>query len=403
MELNKMNKSELLAECKNLGITKVSTKNKTQLLELINATKTNKPTKKVLVIEEDAKEANNINLLSILNKLLEKMSIKEIAQNLNLAPGTLTRWIELNDIPKSYEFDLLKMAGIKIDYSKYSSKQKDQFFTPVKTAQHCFEKFCEKIKDFGESEKDFVFIEPSAGDGSFLKILPNDRTIAMDIESTSSVILEQDYLDWKPDLTSNNRYVVFGNPPFGLRGHLALKFINHSNEFGAEYVCFILPQLFESDGKGVPRKRVKGFNLIYSEKIETNFYEPNKNELTINTIFQIWSKNHTNDEYNIQEFTTENMRVYSMSDGGTVASTRNKDMIGNCDVYLPSTCFGKENMRYYNSFDDLPGKKGYGIVFNNNKSEMMKKFLLIDWKSIAFLSTNSAYNLRSSQIYTLFK
>ena len=418
-----MNKSELLAECKNLGITKVSSKNKTQLIELINALKTNKSAKKNLVIEEDTTEVveENINLLSILNKLLEKFSIKKIAQELNLAPGTLTRWIDLNDIPKSYEFDLLKMAEIKIDYSKYSSKQKDQFFTPVKTAQYCFEKFCEKIKDFEETEKDFIFIEPSAGDGSFLKILPNDRTIAMDIEPTSSVILEQDYLDWKPPLEKSifkkngvkefhvepnfakgGRYVVFGNPPFGLRGHLALKFINHSVSFDAEYVCFILPQLFESDGKGVPRKRVKGFNLIYSEKLETNFYEPNKNELTINTIFQIWSKNHTNDEYNIHEFTTEKMRVYSMSDGGTVASTRNKDMIGKCDVYLPSTCFGKENMKCYNSFNDLPGKKGYGIVFYTNKEEMLQKCLLIEWKNIAFLSTNSAYNLRSSQIYALF-
>ena len=416
-----MNKTELLAECKNLGITKVSSKNKTQLTELINISKTNNATNKKIVIEEDnVKEVSDMNLLSILNKLLEKTSIKELSGRLNLAPGTLTRWIELNDIPKSYEFDLLKMAGIKIDYSKYSSKQKDQFFTPVKTAQYCFEKFCEKIKDFGETEKDFVFIEPSAGDGSFLKVLPNDRTIAMDIESTNPDILEQDYLDWNPPLENSifekngvkkfqvepnfakgGRYVVFGNPPFGLRGHLALRFINHSSDF-AEYVCFILPQLFESDGKGVPRKRVKGFNLIHSEKLETNFYEPNKNELTINTIFQIWSKHHTNDEYNIQEFTTENMRVYSMSDGGTIASTRNKDMIGKCDVYLPSTCFGKENMKCYNSFNDLPGKKGYGIVFYTNKEEMLQKFLSIDWKNIAFLSTNSAYNLRSSQIYTLF-
>ena len=436
MELNKMNKSELLAECNKLGITKVSSKNKTQLIEIINASKTNKFIKKKIIIEEDyninnnVTESNDINLLTILNKLLESSSIKLLSEKLNLAPGTLTRWIELNDIPKSYEFDLLKMSGIKIDYSKYTSKEKDQFFTPVKTATYCFEKFCEIIKDFGETEKDFVFIEPSAGDGSFLKILPNDRTIAMDIEPKNSTILEKDYLDWNPPLEKSifkkngvkefqvesnfakggvvgkpwfpTRYVVFGNPPFGLRGHLALRFINHSNDF-AEYVCFILPQLFESDGKGVPRKRVKGFNLIYSEKLETKFYEPNKNELNINTIFQIWSKHHTNDEYNIQEFTTENMRVYSMSDGGTVASTRNKDMIGKCDVYLPSTCFGKENMRYYNSFNDLPGKKGYGIVFNNNKSEMLQKFLSIDWKNIAFLSTNSAYNLRSSQIYSLFK
>ena len=428
-----MNKNELLAECKNLGITKVTSKNKTQLIEVINALKTNNisKNKKKIIIEEDTEEkTSDINLLSILNKLLENSSIKVLSEKLNLAPGTITRWIELNDIPKSYEFDLLKMAGIKIDYSKYTSKEKDQFFTPVKTAQYCFEKFCEIIKDFGETEKDFVFIEPSAGDGSFLKILPNDRTIAMDIEPRNSNILEQDYLDWNPPLEKSifekngvkefqvdpnfakegvlgepwfpTKYVVFGNPPFGLRGHLALKFINHSHNFNAEYVCFILPQLFESDGKGVPRKRVKGFNLIHSEKLETNFYEPNKNELTINTIFQIWSKNHTNNEYNIQNFTTENMRVYSMSDGGTVSSTRNKDMIGKCDIYLPSTCFGKENMKCYNSFNDLPGKKGYGIVFNNNKEEMLQKFLSIDWKNIAFLSTNSAYNLRSSQIYTLF-
>ena len=61
------------------------------------------------------------------------------------------------------------------------------------------------------------------------------------------------------------------------------KFINHSFEF-ANYVCFILPQLFESDGKGVPRKRVKGYNLIHSilnnKKVNTVYiYEviiPNK-------------------------------------------------------------------------------------------------------------------------------
>ena len=36
MELNKMNKTELLAVCNNLGIRKISSKNKTQLIELIN-------------------------------------------------------------------------------------------------------------------------------------------------------------------------------------------------------------------------------------------------------------------------------------------------------------------------------------------------------------------------------
>jgi hypothetical protein len=97
------------------------------------------------------------------------------------------------------------------------------------------------------------------------------------------------------------------------------------------------------------------------------------------------------------------MKIYSISNGGTVSTTRNKDMIGRCDIYIPSTCFGKENMRCYKTYDELPGKKGYGIVFfvEEEKEKMIMKMENIDWKEIAFLSTNSAYNLRSSQIYEL--
>ena len=73
-------------------------------------------------------------------------------------------------------------------------------------------------------------------------------------------------------------------------------------------------------------------------------------------------------------------------------------MIGKCDIYLPSTCFGKENMKTYKSFDELPGKKGYGIVFLTNRNEMIKKAETTNWSSISFLSTNSAYNLRTSII-----
>jgi len=346
----------------------------------------------------DNKEDNKHNLLVYVEKLVKENSLKKIANELNVATGTITRWIELKVVPHNYEFDILKLLNINIDYSKYSTKEKDQFFTPVETAKKCFKIFKETIKKYGEVPQEFKYIEPSAGDGSFLKVLPAD-TISMDIEPRNNSISKYDYLEWNP--TEKEKYVVFGNPPFGLRGHMALKFINHSYNF-AEYVCFILPQLFESDGKGVPRKRVKGYNLIYSTKIESNFYEPNGNSVVINTIFQIWSKNHTNELFNIKDYTNEKMKIYSMSDGGIESSTRNKHMIGKCDIYIPSTCFGKENMKCYSKFEDLPGKKGYGIVFTSNKSEMVKKMLNIEWNKVAFLSTNSAYNLRSSQIYSLF-
>ena len=397
MELIKLSKTELLAKCIEKGIKKCKSKNKNELIVLLtkqttasNINVTSPPTSFV--------EPSKTNLLECINELRNTHSLKELADELNLAPGTITRWIELNDIPKNYEFDILKLANIPIDYSKYTTKEKDQFFTPLETAQKCFQIFTDTINKYGETPHQFKYIEPSAGDGSFLNVLPED-TIAMDIEPRHSSVFNCDYLNWKPN--EPNKYVVFGNPPFGLRGHLALKFISHSYEF-ADYVCFILPQLFESDGKGVPRKRVKGYNLIHSVKLESNFYEPSGNAIKINTIFQVWSKHHTNTLYDIKNYTNEKMVVYSMSDGGTVATTRNKNMIGKCDVYLPSTCFGIENMKCYDNFEKLPGKKGYGIVFTDNKSEMIDKMVNIEWNKISFLSTNSAYNLRSSQIYSLF-
>jgi hypothetical protein len=421
MELYKLSKTELLEKCEELGIKKCKSKNKGELIDLI--TFKTQPKKEELIIEndqadeadadtEDTEDTEDIkeiiittiiqhyNLLDILNNLFTKYSLKQLAKELNVATGTITRWIELNDIPKNYEFDILKLSNTQINYSNYSTKEKDQFFTPVETATKCFEIFTDVIKKFGENPNDFKYIEPSAGDGRFLQVLPHD-TIALDIEPRHPSVIDADYLVWYPNPSENKNFVVFGNPPFGLRGHTALKFINHSFNF-ADYVCFILPQLFESDGKGVPRKRVKGYNLIHSTKLVSDFYEPCGNRIKINTIFQIWSKKHHNNLYDIIDYTNDKMKIYSMSDGGTIPTTRNKDMIGKCDIYIPSTCFGKENMKCYMNFEDLPGKKGYGIVFKYDKTNMITKMLNIEWDKIAFLSTNSAYNLRSSQIYSLF-
>ena len=70
----------------------------------------------------------------------------------------------------------------------------------------------------------------------------------------------------------------------------------------------------------------------------------------MNCIFQIWSKNHENNKYDIKDINTDILKVYSLSDGGTPSSTRNKKMFNKCDIYLPSTCYGENNMKYYISF-----------------------------------------------------
>ena len=422
-DLKTFTRLELLSKCKELGITNYSTKNKLELINLIetkntnntNTTNNNNNNTNTNTIREDPiitpveqstittveqppitqQHLNTQSNKSLLLELQKKYSLKELATKLNLAIGTIQRWIELDNIPHHYTFDLFRLLSKNIDYSIYKSSQKDQFFTPDNTAKQCWEKFCDitKIKI-----NEYIFIEPSAGDSSFLKCLPTN-SIGLDIEPRHSNIIKQDYLLWKPTATNNNnsKYIVIGNPPFGLRGHTALNFINHSYEF-ADYVAFILPQLFESDGKGSPRKRVKGYNLIYSEKINGFYHTPENTNVDINGVFQIWSKHSSNTNFTIKTNDNENIKVYSLSDGGSVATTRNKKMLEKCDIYLPSTCFGKETMKLYSTFKDLPNMKGYGVVFLNDKNTMIEKSKKINWGEIAFLSTNSAYNLRTSLI-----
>ena len=342
-------------------------------------------------------------ILTVVKHLVKKKGIKYVAKYCNVAKGTVDRWIKLKKVPKHYTFDIYKLANIPIDYSKFSFKDKDQFFTHPDTAKHCVEVFKKVVKKYESPPPcPLVFIEPSAGSGNFLPYL--DHCVAMDIEPRHPDVDKYDFLDWDPVSYSGNcgvRWAAIGNPPFGLRGQLALKFINHAANY-CDYVAFILPQLFESDGKGVPRKRVKGLNLIHSEKIKSNFLYPDGKDVIVECIFQIWAKYITNPNYTIVEPNEDILKIYSLSDGGTPSSTRNKNMLDKCDIYLPSTCFGKENMKFYTNFLDLPGQKGYGIVFKQNKQENLEKFRNIDWSSVAFLSTNSAYNIRTSQIAGLF-
>ncbi len=332
-------------------------------------------------------------------KKIKNKAITDIAIELNLARGTVTRWMELKNIPHQYEFDILKLCNEEIDYTKYSAKQKDQFFTSDDIAEHCYSVFLDYAHKNNIDPESYQYIEPSVGDGAFMKVLPQN-TISIDVDPKTTGAIVSDYLDWKPN--EPKKYIVFGNPPFGLRGHLALKFIDHSYEF-ADYVCFILPQLFESDGKGSPRKRIKNYNLVHSEGLNCYFHDPDGREMKINVVFQIWSKYDKNQKYTIKSYDNSLSDVYSLSNGISPSNQRNTKMIGKCDFYLPSTCFGKNNMRAYTKFEDLPGKtihdkKGYGIVIKKNKKKVIKELLNLDWNESAFLSTNSAINLRTSNI-----
>lgn len=336
----------------------------------------------------------------LFSQVQRKMSLQEIADWIGLHRGTVKRWLNTGVIPMAYEGDFLRMldkdGNITITGNKV--RDKDQFYTKPDSAQWCVDRFNETMINLDIDLNQYTFIEPSAGCGWFYNLMPQDRRLGIDIDPQGPIadrLIRADYLRWSPP---QGNYIVLGNPPFGLRGHLALQFINHSTNF-ADVTAFVLPQLFVSDGKGVPAKRVDNrYKRICSVPMPSNsFTTPEGKDMNINTVFQIWSKvnldklpmedNRTCDSY---------IRVYSLSDGGTPASTRNKKMLYNCDVYLPSTCF--TNMQAYKDFEDLPHRRGYGILVKKNREDIVALLMANDWERTAFPSTNGALNLRSSII-----
>jgi len=327
------------------------------------------------------------NIYDFFLPIYHKYGMNVICDGLALHKGTVKRWMEKKEVPPQYYFDLCRIDGIDVDYSQYTEKEKDQFFTNTDTAQYCYNKALEIITQWGDDVSNYTMIEPSAGDGSFYNIMP-PNSIGIDIEPRCSGVLQHDFLNWIPN-TQNN--ICIGNPPFGLRGHLALKFINHAAKF-SDYVCFVLPQLFDSNGKGSCKSRVKGMNLIYSEIVDSSFYYPDGKTVGVNCVFQVWSKHHMIDEEVID--LSHIIKLYSLSDGGTPGSTRNKQHLYSCDFYLPSTCFGSSNMTVYDNFENLPHRRGYGIKILKDKQYMSDIITSIDWCAESFKSTNNALNLR---------
>lgn len=333
-------------------------------------------------------------------------SLSEIADKLFLHTGTLKRWEATQKIPNEYLYDLNFLLGNKYDLQKVDFRSHNEFFTKKEVAKYCFESFSHFLQIHNINADDYIFIEPSCGDLSFYELMPKNSRIGVDLEYKNDEILCQNFLSFYPQ-NMHKKYIVLGNPPFGLRGNLALRFINHASEF-ADFIAFILPPLFDSDGKGSPKKRIKDYELVHSEKLPLDsFVYPNGKAVEVATLFQIWAHKRVlanktlNIEFNPPKTCKEFIKIYSLSDGGTSSSTRNKAMLYKCDLYLPSTCFhsvSKPQMQIYTDFEALPHRRGYGIVILKDKERVKRALKSVDWVQVSFLGTNSSLNLRTSLI-----
>lgn len=157
----------------------------------------------------------------------------------------------------------------------------DQFYTNSDTAEKCMNILKEHI-DINIYD---IHLEPSAGSGSFYKLLNPNKRLGLDIEPKYEGIIKMNYFDFIPD--ENKSYLVIGNPPFGKVSSLAVKFFNKSAEF-AEYVAFIIPRTFKR--VSIQNKLNLNYELVYNEDLPIKpccFTPP----MIAKCCFQIWKKN----------------------------------------------------------------------------------------------------------------
>ena len=150
----------------------------------------------------------------------------------------------------------------------------DKYYTDDTIVTHCINVVNDLIGDITET------IEPSAGNGAFSLKIP--KCIAYDIEPEHESIIKQDFL--KLDLPYKKGRLFIGNPPFGIRNTLSVKFFKHAIKMG-DYIAFILPisQLNNNN-------QMYEFDLIHSEIIDNNgFVDLDKR---IKLAFNIYKRNH---------------------------------------------------------------------------------------------------------------
>jgi hypothetical protein len=134
-----------------------------------------------------------------------------------------------------------------------------------------------------------LVIEPSAGNGSFIKDIKkiSNNYKFYDLEPENTEIVKQDFLeiDYKPIQQKFVNIHIIGNPPFGRQSSMAIKFIKKCCLF-SKSISFILPKSFKKDS--MKKYFEKHYHLIYEIDLPENSFLVNGIESDVPCVFQIW-------------------------------------------------------------------------------------------------------------------
>lgn len=263
----------------------------------------------------------------------------------------------------------------------------DQFFTRPEVASICSKMLYDEMEADYADLNNYCFVEPGAGDGAFYDLMPPGRRIGIDIFPLRGEFIQHDYLTWRPP-SDHTRYAVLGNPPFGYRAWLALAFVNHSATF-ADYMGLILPMGFQSDGKGSPKHRVVGAQLVRTESLPPDaFVDLHGNSVKINALWQVWRRGVNN--------TPPARTCNTWVDLFTVDIRKERlcghERLNEAHFFLQRTYYG-DPPELVRDFGEVRYGCGYGIVLKKDRENIVQLLNETDWRKYSNLAMHNCRHI----------
>ncbi|MGL5014345.1 MAG: hypothetical protein ACRC6V_08680 [Bacteroidales bacterium] len=153
----------------------------------------------------------------------------------------------------------------------------DKFYTNER-ASTTFLSFLQRSLNLDSFEN---IVEPSAGAGALLKLLPK-RAVGVDIAPEFEGIIKSDFFDYTYPEGST---ITVGNPPFGNRSSLAIEFFKHAAK-SSDAIAFIIPVTWEKFS--IQKRLPEGWALIASERLPEDSFEFGGKPYKVRCCMQVW-------------------------------------------------------------------------------------------------------------------
>lgn len=214
--------------------------------------------------------------------------------------------------------------------------ENDKFYTKPSVARESLQMIPGGVDSYT------VWIEPSAGSGAFSEAVPG--CIALDLAPEADGIIEQDWFLYQRVRNTQDRVLVFGNPPFGQQNSLAVKFINHAALF-ADAVAFILPRSFKK--ASIQNRLHPHLHLAFEQDVPRNAFLLEGVDYDVPCVFQVWEFDSSKERQKAEEVAPSGFAFVKKGNGPDMSIQRVGGRAGFADANWHSK---SESSHYFVKF-----------------------------------------------------